>query len=62
MRKIAILQKEKIDGQKARLSNLSKDNKKMRGEIKVLLNKTGTDDKLIDALRGGSRPKPRCCK
>ena len=51
MRKIAILQKEKIDGQKARLSNLSKDNKKMRGEIKVLLNKTGTDDKLIDALR-----------
>ena len=23
----------------------------MRGEIKVLLNKTGTDDKLIDALR-----------
>ena len=51
MRKIAILQKEKVDGQKARLSNLSKDNKKMRGEIKVLLNKTGTDDKLIDALR-----------
>ena len=51
MRKIAILQKEKIDGQKARLSNLSKDNKKMREEIKVLLNKTGTDDKLIDALR-----------
>ena len=51
MRKIAILQKEKLDGQKARLSNLTKDNKKMRGEIKVLLNKTGTDDKLIDALR-----------
>jgi hypothetical protein len=51
MRQIAILQKEKLDGQKARLGTLQKENKKMRGEMKILLSKTGTDDKLIDALR-----------
>ena len=51
MRQIAILQKEKLDAQRARMGTLQKENKKMRGEVKLLLNKTGTDDKLIDALK-----------
>ena len=51
MRTIAAEQKRKIDGQKARATTLENNNRKMRGEIKVLLKKTTTDDRLIDALR-----------
>jgi len=40
-----------LDASKARSAVLSNENRKYRGQVKVLLDKTATDDELLDALR-----------
>lgn len=44
--------RKKLEGSKARAKILDNENKKMKSYVQTLLEKTGTDDELIDALRG----------
>eukprot|EP00753_Platysulcus_tardus_P008284 PLAT15872.2.p3 GENE.PLAT15872.2~~PLAT15872.2.p3 ORF type:complete len:374 (-),score=171.17 PLAT15872.2:151-1272(-) len=42
---------QKLGAAKARVKVLEKDNRKMRGQMKVVLEKAATDDRLVDRLR-----------